>query len=82
MSKKKVEKLNESQVHKTYEVLIGFNTSDGKRYDVGERKPNFVYEKDFEKEDWKALVQMDAVGLAVEPEKLGKDETIVFEVIK
>lgn len=64
MPKKKI--LTESEEEKVYVIRKGFNTSDGKRFNVGSHKPNFVFEKDFDAEDWKALVEMEAVEHAVE----------------
>ena len=83
---KKTEKLSEQKVSQTYEVVKGFNVSDGTRFDVGAKKPSFVFEKDFDPKDWKALLEMGAVVLtpeAVEAKKeLKEGETIVFEKVE
>ena len=62
MKKKAQEKiLTEAAVEKTFEIRIGFNTADGKRFDVGKEKPHFVFERDFDKDDWSELVKTGAV---------------------
>ena len=70
--------LTEKEVEKTFEIVRGFNLSDGSRYEAGN---SFVYEKDFEPSDWKALLAMDAVKPVEKPESEAEKESIIYEVI-
>lgn len=57
---------------KQFYVANGFNIADGKggelRYDVGEKSPNIVDQKDFSKAVWADLVDAGAIA-AVEDAK-------------
>lgn len=78
MAKKKV--LTEKEIERTYEVVTGFNVPKG-RFDVGTDKPNFVSEKDFSPDEWKALTDMGAVR-RVETTEVREDEVVIFEKVK
>lgn len=80
MAKKKAEILTENQISHTYEVIKGFNVPKG-RFDVGKDKPNFVFEKDFAPDEWKALTEMGAVK-RVETTEVREDEVVIFEKVE
>ena len=60
-TRKNKKTLTEAAVEKTFEIRLGFNTADGKRFDVGGSKPHFVFERYFTKDDWHELVKSGAV---------------------
>lgn len=59
--------VTDKKLLKPFRIIKGFNTKDGKRFDVGKVKPNFVFEKDFAEKEWKSLLEMEAIT----PETLG-----------
>lgn len=78
----KKEKLTEAQIEATFEIVKGFNTADGTRYNVGKESPNFVTEKNFKPKEWKILVQLGALRQVEKPDPETEKEKIVFEEIE
>lgn len=81
----KPEILSEAKIEQAYEIAVGFNIPDGdagkeKRFDVGKRKAQFVFEKDFEPDVFKALLKMDAIVPVVTLDEV-LDEELTGDVV-
>lgn len=80
---KRQQRTSEAKIEGLFEIVKGFNITleDGseKRFEAGKRKGQFVSEKDFTPEQWKALNKLEAVVPVVD--EVLEDDEIAAEII-